>query len=151
MVIPITTFCFLLGVGLHGIAARTRPTGNRVQQFLLSGMGAGAALIGYIALSPGISWPERLASVAAYAFACELYIFMFTFVTSSVSVSLLFGKQDTSATPPATMVAERLNTMVASGLLDRQADSFRLNPRSRRIVALYRSLRRFFNHSTAQD
>ena len=105
----------------------------------------------------GISWPAALAGMTAYAFACELYIFTFTLVTSSVSVSLLLSRlapsQSVQRAPtlsPEAMVRRRLDNMAEAGLLRARDGRYFLTPKSQRLVRLHRQLRRFF-HSRATN
>jgi len=142
----------LMAACLHAGLARLKPEGNRVQQFLLAGGASGLGLLFNISRLHDITPPEWLAAIAVYAFACELYIFLFTFVTSSVSVALLLGEKEavTVSTNTRGMVEQRLTTMVAAGLLDRKADRFQLTARSRLMVAVYQILRRFFRHDVGQ-
>jgi len=135
--------CFVAVVGLHAVAARLRPAGNRVNQFLLVG-GIGGLVV--ILAGPAVPWPERLAGVAAYAFACELYLFLFTFVISSVTVALLLTRRSGPAAgislQPAEMVQRRLRTMAAAGLLRQDGERFALTAKARRVVRVYRIIRR---------
>lgn len=144
---------FAFAVGLHAATARLKPAGNRVLQFLLAGGACGAALVLHLTRMKGITSPEWLAGVAVYAFVCELYVFLFTFVTSSVSVALLVGQGDAGgpSLSPAEMVGQRLHTMSAAGLLDYHDGRFQLNRRSSIMVAVYRGLRRFFRHDTLPE
>ena len=131
----------------HAITARVRPAGNRVQQFLLCGSLTGLALIWHVTMQPDLSLPARVAAILLYAFGCELYIFLFTFVTSSVSVALLVSPDASRpGSKPADMVQRRLATMHAAGLLQESAGRYHLAPRARRLVRFYRALRTFFQH-----
>ena len=80
-----------IAVALHAVISRLWPKGNRVIQFLACGACAGALLVVTLYTASELGRLASTASLATYAFLCELYIFVFTLVTSSVSVSLLFG------------------------------------------------------------
>lgn len=144
----LTIAYFVLAVGLHAVAARVRPAGNRVLQFLAVGSVCGGCLLLHFSRLANLPWTAWLAGGFAYTFACELHVFLFTFVTGSVSVALLTGRGDPAgpAMSPPEMVAQRLQTMTAAGLLDRCDGRLQLNRRSRLMVAVYRALRRFFRH-----
>lgn len=151
----LTLVYFLGTVVLHGVVARIFPAGNRVKQFLAAGTLIGAALFAHLLLRPGGCWPELLAGGAIYAFLCELYIFLFTFVTSSVSVALLVSKLDASADAPTLapgkMVSRRLHEMAAAGLLREANGRYHLTPKSLLMVRIYRLLRRFFRHEPTAE
>lgn len=149
---------FLSALGAHAVTARLHASGNRVQQFLLIGFTGGVAMIFHLGRLPATPMAATLAAMVTYAFACELYIFLFTFVTSSVSVALLVagarqaepGQMRQTSLSPAEMVEQRLQMLAASGLLDRHEERYHLNGRSRAIVAIHRALRRFFRHDSGQ-
>src|SRR5262245_31456185 len=79
---------FVLSVLLHGLAARVPMQLDSVRRFLLVGTLVGGGLLAFSTLSFGYSI-QTLALAALYAFLCELYIFCFTLVLSSVSVTML--------------------------------------------------------------
>lgn len=143
----------LLAVVLHSWVARARPAGNRVRQYLIVGAAAGLTLVCHVAENPDLGLTARVALILAYAFGCELYIFLFTFVTSSVSVALLVARTAgpapaaSQSLPPADMVLRRLEAMHAAGLLQKSADCYLLTAHSNRLVRLYRGLRAFFHPS----
>lgn len=98
---------------------------------------------------PELGLAAQTALTLAYAFGCELYIFLFTFVTSSVSVALLVSKFDgvgASTLVPDEMVAHRLSDMTTAGLLTTEAGQFYITPKSRTILKIHQCLRRFFRH-----
>lgn len=135
---------------LHALAVRMRPAGNRVHLFLVLGSLTGVALIGHLAANTSLALPAQAAAVLLYAFGCELYVFLFTFVTSSVSVALLVSPgPGQPAASPDEMVRRRLAAMHAAGLLQTVAAGYVLTPRARQLVRVYRGLRAFFRHRTA--
>jgi hypothetical protein len=134
-----------IAVALHGVISRLRPRGNRVIQFLACGACAGVALIVKLNAAPELGRLAATASLATYAFLCELYIFVFTLVTSSVSVSLLFGGSAESLAPPADMVVKRVERMVGAGLVAREGACLRLTDKGRGLVRVLKAARRFFH------
>lgn len=132
---------------LHSLAVRVRPSGNRVLLFFVIGSLAGMALIWHLAAKTDLALPAQAAAVLLYAFGCELYVFLFTFVTSSVSVALLVSPGFSQhASAPTGMVRRRLEAMHAAGLLQTTTAGFILTPRARLVVRIYRGLRVFFRH-----
>jgi hypothetical protein len=148
----------IFSLGLHAVVGRIRPGGNRVAQFLAAGGIGGVALVIHLWASSGITPAAKWAGVIAYAFACELWIFLFTFVTSSVSVGLLLSKLATSpgrgpASPSlasADMVSQRLQNLTEAGLLRQHAEGFSLTSGAHRLVAIHRRLRHFFRHGSPE-
>jgi hypothetical protein len=79
---------FVTSVLVHAIVMRFVERAGTVAIFVAIGGMAGGALIGYCLQSYGFT-PATLAAILTYAFACELYIFLFTLVGNSVSFGLL--------------------------------------------------------------
>src|SRR5437868_9308236 len=81
---------FLLAVMLHALACHSHIIRNRVISFFIIGWMLGLALIILFIISdtPIITF---LSGLALYAFLCELYIFLFTMIYSSISVSILLS------------------------------------------------------------
>src|SRR5262245_15872226 len=77
-----------LAVAAHAALCRARLAMNSVARFLVAGTVVGLALCVLMLAKFGFS-VETAAGIAAYAAACELYIFLFTLVGGSISVSLL--------------------------------------------------------------
>jgi hypothetical protein len=138
-----------IAVALHAAVSRLRPKGNRVIQFLACGACAGALLIVKLNTAPELGRLASAASLATYAFLCELYIFVFTLVTSSVSVSLLFGGSAEAFAPAGDMVVKRVERMVGAGLVSREGVSLRLTNKGRWLVRALGVARRVF-HGDAQ-
>ena len=79
---------FATSVLVHAVAMRIIERAGAVAAFVAIGGGVGAALIGYCAGRYGLT-AATLAATLTYAFACELYIFLFALVGNSVSFGLL--------------------------------------------------------------
>ena len=137
---------------LHSVATRI-PWGNPIGKFLLVGGGAGLALGAHLVVLGGDSL-ALLAALLTYAFLCELYLFLFTMVASSISARLLLllRQRDLTADEikslydPAGMVDCRLERLLVAGLLKQEACSYRVSGRGRRLAALFLALKRFFGH-----
>lgn len=158
MWIALTLAYYLGAILAHGAVARNKPAGNRVTQFVIVGGVLGACLLSHLVLRPGAAGPAVLAGALVYAFLCELYIFLFTFVTSSVSVALLIAQLDgpgaTDEAPtlaPGEMVGRRLRDMAGAGLLTETDGRFALQPRARLMVRFHRALRDFFRHEVTSE
>src|SRR6266852_9130409 len=92
---------------------------DSVRRFLLIGVPLGVALVAVSLACFGPTIPA-LAAILLYALLCELYIFLFTLVLSSVSATMLImlreGPVDaariSSACDPREMVNLRLERMI---------------------------------------
>jgi hypothetical protein len=146
---------FGLAVSLHGISLRTPLRIDAVRQFLLIGIPLGGGLLVLsIAIFGFTSY--ALASVLLYAFLCELYIFCFTLVLSSVSVTLLItlrrGPLAASALKvaydPHEMVELRLTRLIKQGLIVQKGDQTAVTAAGMRLHRAFAALQRFFRHET---
>ena len=144
---------FLAAVAGHAVYSRLRFGGNSVLKFFLSGGLAGLELMRRQAWEGGVA-PESLAAVLCYAFLCELYLFCFTFVRSSVSMSILFAlrQQELSEAEidrlysDASMVERRTQKLVREGCLSRGRSGYVLTAKGRIVVFFFRKLQAFFRH-----
>ena len=145
----LSAICFSVAVVTHAAVARWRPEGGRVFQFVVSGA-LGASLLWALYRIADVPSIERLVGLIAYGFNCELYIFLFTLVASSVSVSILVaraaGRESGVTLQPNEMVERRLAMLVSRGFLRRDGEMYELAEKGRTIVAWHGRLRRFFRH-----
>jgi len=142
---------FLIAVAAHALLVRLPVKGDSVTKFALTGGVTGVAL-GLLVL---LQAPTLLglAALVAYAFACELYTFLFTLVGSSVSVRILLTLRDGPRTAAeidalyetAGMVEGRIERLRQVGLLDPATGE--ISARGRLLVRLFRALRHFFRHA----
>ena len=137
---------FLAAIIGHAALRRAAPGVGSVTAFLMVGGLVGAGLAALLLRERGLT-VESLAGLASYAFACELYIFLFCSISSSISASLLYrlrsGKIEDSLGGKA-MVERRLARMVSSGILEPTAAGYRHTARGVRLLRAYRYLRDFF-------
>jgi hypothetical protein len=142
---------FLMAVAVHAIIVRLPVKGDSVTKFVLAG-GALAIVLGLLILlqAPTLA---GLAALVAYAFACELYVFLFTLVGFSVSARILLTLRDGPRTAreidavyeTASMVAGRIERLQRVGLIDPATGT--VSARGRLLVRLFRALRHFFRHA----
>lgn len=138
-------------IAAHATLRRAAPHIGSLAGFLLVGSIGGTALAAFLL------WEWRLgveswAGVASYAFACELYIFLFSSITSSLSASILYRLraralsalelQDNRA--GKAMVEGRLARMVSGGVLKQTVAGYALTTRGRMLLGAYRRGRSFF-------
>src|SRR5450759_1188454 len=121
--------CFGLAVFLHGMAMRAPLRGDVVRRFLLVGVPIGGALVVFSVAELGVTVPA-FAAILLYALLCELYIFCFTLVISSVSATMLIllrrGAVAASALAntydPGGMVKLRLDRLIKHGFIAREGE-----------------------------
>lgn len=138
----------LVAVAGHGLLMRRRMPGNSVMRFLAIGGGIGSILAVQMFLCHRIAIPA-LTALAVYALGCEMYLFLFTLVGSSIGASLLLtlrggalpAERIESMFSPAGMVDCRLERLRKVGLLEANG---RVSPKGRRLLHTFRMLRAFF-------
>lgn len=146
---------FALAMLLHGLAMRAPLRLDSVRRFLLIGVPVGMALVAVSLVGFGPTLPA-IAAILLYALLCELYIFLFTLVLSSVSATMLImlrgGPVQASALAsvyePREMVQLRLDRLLKNGLVERASDRFSVTEKGMRLHRIFTGLRRFFAHDS---
>jgi len=147
---------FFIGAVLcHAALSRMHLPPNIVLRFLLVGSTLGAGLVWWLYDKYGLAAPEMWAGVLIYVFCCELYVFLFTLVISSISANVLINLSFQDMTDhdmsrlydSRQMVAARLDRLVSVGLLDESLGSLKLTKNGLRLVRFFNRMRAFFRHS----
>jgi hypothetical protein len=154
MAVLTSLVAFVVAVLLHAVVCRLTARPSVVVKFVLVGGAVGLALTGWLVTTAGLSVPT-LAGVVTFALACELYIFCFTLILTSVSAiwlrRLYRGDIGTAtlaeAYSPAWMVDSRLERLAANDFVTRTADGYRLTEKGRSLMQTFGRLRRLFNHA----
>ena len=135
---------FVLAVVLHAAAVRLPLPGTSVLKFL--GLGSLVGTVWIVLSVMRLGWSaEWLAAVLAYAFACELYVFLFTLVGNSVSVSVLLAIDDGCRTQREialryrcdVMVSRRLGQLERARLIDREGERVQILEAGRRLIVRF--------------
>jgi hypothetical protein len=138
----------------HALACRSPLPFNLVTKFLLVGTPLGVALGAHQLVRQGLGI-ETWVALMLYGLACELYMFLVTYTARSVSASLLMTLEQRNLTSGEIdrlysaqyMVNTRIDRLVATGLLRREAAGYRLTGRGRCLLAVFTTLKRLFRHS----
>jgi hypothetical protein len=141
----------VIAIAGHAALRRVKPRLSSVVAFLLIGTMIGGGLVAYVLRRLG-STTDAWATIAAYAFACELYIFFFSAVSGSISAALLYELRRHSLTSPdiearfggKAMVEHRLGKMAAAGLVSSADEGHRVTIQGQRLLWGYRIVRNFF-------
>ena len=88
MAIVLALVTFVLAVLLHGLVMRVPLRLDSVRRFLLIGGPLGVVLVAVSLARFGPTLPG-ISAILLFALLCELYIFLFTLVLSSVSATIL--------------------------------------------------------------
>lgn len=147
---------FVVAVLAHAALCRLPLRVDFVMKSLLVGIPAGLGLIAVMVIRMGVGI-ESAAAVLLYAFLFELYIFCFTLVSTSVSVSILLKLAERDLTleeiedlySDKSMVEGRFTKLIRSGFLTWDGNGYRVTPKSRLILAGFRTIRHFFRHPDA--
>jgi ABC-type transport system involved in multi-copper enzyme maturation permease subunit len=138
----IISFALLLGAPKRG---------RSVSRFLLIGTIVGILLIVTLAFAFGYSF-DMIAAVLIYGFLCELFIFLFTLVGTSISVGTLLQLHrglPYKAAPAVDLrsaVERRLEMMENAGLIRVFESGYQITAKGRTFLIPARRLRRFFRH-----
>ena len=154
MAVLLALAAFVATVLLHAIACRLPVGLSVVLKLVLVGGLIGLVLTAYLVASYGLT-VRTLAGVVTFALACELYVFCFTLILSSVSAiwlrRLYRGSIETEALAeaysPAWMVDTRLERLADNGFVARAAGGYRLTEKGRGLMRTFGRLRALFNHA----
>ena len=143
----------ILAIGANAVFRRVR-SGNSVTQFVLTGAVIGVALIAWLISNLGFT-VEMLAGLLLYGFGCELYIFVFTLVVSSLSARtiLRLRGQDLPAEAVhnfydnAVLVSTRLDRLEQAGFVQRSGDRYELTPKGHLTVHAFNGFRKVLRHA----
>ena len=149
---------FGLSVLAHVIVCRTRIALNGVFKFVVVAMPMGALLTILLLKVYGVSL-ESWASLLLYALLCELYVFTFTMVGSSVSVSILMRLRAGGRSieeierqySAEYMVESRFSKLVNNDLLAPVNGDYVITDRGKRLLHVFEWLRSFFRHAAPPD
>jgi hypothetical protein len=142
---------FITSVLIHAVAMRIVERAGAVAAFVTIGGTVGMLLIVYCVTSYGLT-PAALATTLAYAFACELYIFLFTLVGNSVSFGLLTRLARHPLKPAdiaglyrmEAMIARRFEQLERGNLISAGPAGFRLTRRGEGLVQIFSLLHAVF-------
>jgi len=142
---------FVTSVLIHVVAMRSVQHAGAVSAFVTIGGTVGILLIAYCATSYGLT-SAALATIVAYAFACELYVFLFTLVGNSVSFGLLTRLARHPLKPAdiagfyrtEAMIARRFEQLERGNLITAGPSGVRLTKRGERLVQIFSLLHAAF-------
>jgi hypothetical protein len=154
MWIVLTLVAIAAAIAAHAALSRLPgPPLNMVTRFVVPGVPIGLAL-GGVLLVRGSTAIEVLAGLLGYALACEVYIFVYTMISSSVTVSLLLKLRAGAANwaaldaeySDAAMVDGRMAKLLTNGLITSSPAGYSVTPRGEALVTSFARLRHFFRH-----
>ena len=155
MELSLSAGMFVLTVLGQFILARTALPGSGVMKYAALIVVFGLSLLTILSAGLGTDWFTMSACILAYGFACELYLFLFTMVSSSVSVKLLrtLWRGETNLADieeiydSTGMVSRRLERLRRVGLLENGAD--RVTFKGKVLVWAFTFLKKAFRHQKA--
>lgn len=146
----------IAALAFHVLLCHLVRRGGAFAKFLLAGGTGGLGLALHTFLRHQAD-TEVAAGLLVYALACEFYIFLFSMVSSSISVSLLLILGRNHATPQDLemlysshgMIVRRMEKLVTSGLLSQSEGGYEITEQGRRLVHVLGRLSTFFGHVNA--
>ena len=152
--LPLAALAFVLAVLAHAVLSRVeRLPGNMVLKFVAPAGLLGVGLLAFLLIRYGLDLPT-LAGLLVYSLGCELYVFLFTMISSSVSVAILLrlesggltGREIDMLYREEEMVAGRVARLVANGFLLATPSGYAVSDRGHVLLHSFARLRRFFGH-----
>ncbi|MCC7368889.1 MAG: hypothetical protein IT306_10730 [Chloroflexi bacterium] len=144
---------FLLAIGCHLVVVRLPLPISNVIRYVVGGGAVGVLLALALLVLYGIS-SEVVAGLALFAFLSELYIFLFTLVISSVTVSMLLRLRQgplpeavlTEEAQSSAMVAMRLEQLERNGFIRTEGGRYVPLSSAQRLTAAFVALRTILGH-----
>lgn len=146
----------LAGIALHAVVVRVFPGANRPVSFLVVGSVVGIGMIGALASQNGFVSVPVAAAALTYAFACKLYLSLFSSALTSISMNLLvrlLGRPMSDAEIDAIydtcrMVRLRIERLVSTGLLRPIATGgLEITEGGDRLIRIFARLQNFFRNA----
>lgn len=145
---------FFIAIFIHALSRRFFPIFGAVSQFFVIGSLVGLFLIAFLGFYYGYILPNALTALLCYSLLCEVYIFLFSAVLSSISLNLLLRLERGGGTADSisqsfdgeSMVVRRIDRMIQADLLQAQGTGAILSPKGKRIFGILTLLRKFFKH-----
>ncbi len=141
-------------IGLNAAAIPLHLIDNAIVRFAVIAAGVGSFLFAglYVFYGFGI---ETVAAIFMYSFGCQLYVFLFTLVLSSVSVNIMLRLKRGTLTErqlneiydSATMAELRVNRLLKNNLVAYDSGRIAATTRGRRLASMFDRFRKLFGHS----
>jgi hypothetical protein len=153
MAIESSIFALAVAILLHGSLVRLFKGINTVICFILEGVFVGLLLFLYLIYYEGISY-ILFASLLIYMLACEIYIFIFTLVMSSISANIILGIGDKKMnlykyegeSIYIEMVQERVSRLESNGFIEKSKSGYLVTPKGYFLNQKFIRLKYFFKH-----
>jgi hypothetical protein len=143
----------LIAILLHVVACRLPLGFGSVLRFVMIGSVCGLAAVIVMVAEYGLT-ADVAGATLVFAFAAELYLFLFTMTLGSVSANMLALLSRTPASPveidnlydDRLMAALRIERLLATGLTQEHDGIISLTPKGELISRLFAVLRTAFGH-----
>ena len=145
---------FLLAVIAHAILIRIFPLTGRLVLFIISGSLLGLGLVALIVTEYRFFSVQLFSAISMYSFLCELYIFLFSSLLSSISMnilSMLYGHRKesidiTKIYSGEKMVSIRLERLTKLGMLKEEKQNHSITEKGIRFLHYMEKLQHYFKN-----
>jgi hypothetical protein len=143
----------LVAILLHAVACRLPLPFGSVVRFVMIGSVCGLVAVVVMITEYGLT-ADVAGATLAFAFAAELYLFLFTMTLGSVSANILALLNRAPATPmdinnfydDRLMAALRIERLLATGLAQEHGGMISLTRKGELVARLFAVLRTAFGH-----
>ena len=145
---------FLLAVLTHAILIRIFALTGKLVLFIISGSLLGLGLVGLISAEYSFLSVQLFSAISMYSFLCELYIFLFSSLLSSISMNILTklyrknnNKYDICLDYSGEkMVTLRLNRLENLGMIKKLENRYIITNKGLKFLDTLKTLRNFFKN-----
>jgi hypothetical protein len=153
VILLLPSAAILIAILLHAVACRLPLPFGSVVRFVMIGSVCGLVAVVVMITEYGLT-ANVAGATLAFAFAAELYLFLFTMTLGSVSANMLALLGRAPASPAdidnlyddRLMAALRIERLLATGLTQEHDGIISLTPKGEFIARLFAVLRTAFSH-----
>jgi hypothetical protein len=153
VILLIPSAAILIAILLHAAACRLPLPFGSVVRFVMVGSVCGLVAVIVMVTAYGLT-ADVAGATLAFAFAAELYLFLFTMTLGSVSANMLALLSQTPASPTdidnlyddRLMASLRIERLLATGMAQEHGGIISLTPKGELIARLFAALRTAFSH-----
>lgn len=151
----LTATAFIITITLHSALCRCYVNINRIIKFIGIFIPICFCLAFAISEKYGLVSLPTFTGILAYLFLCELYVFLFTMILTSISANILFQLSNKRMNisdimkmyDSSDMVINRISRLIDAGLLYQQDNNLILTTKAKNIQIVFRVAKKIFKHS----
>jgi len=149
-----TLIAFITTIAIHSVFCRYFILFDRVIKFIAVFIPIWICLATVLASKYGLFTLPTFTGILTYSFLCELYVFLFTMILSSISTNILYRLSNGQLSldkaidmySSSDMVENRITRLIESGFLTKTGDKLLPTPKAVKLMYLFIVAKKIFKH-----